>query len=174
MPLRFLLLLTAITLLACPVSAKETSIKSPPDFSLGCPREDTLCTGLTTVPKAGPKLEVLKFERVVDGDTIVASNRKIRIWGIDTPEKDQPGYLAASWLLESLIKEGELSCKLIDMDKYKREVMHCLIDGLDIGGMMVKAGMARDYTKYSGGYYKQEQDKAKSEKRGIWKNQPVK
>lgn len=174
MPLKIFITLTAFILLAFPVMAKEKSVQAQHDFSLGCPAEDTLCTGLTTAPKAGPKLEILKFERVIDGDTIIASNRKIRIWGIDTPEKDQPGYLAASWLLESLIKEGELSCKLIDMDKYKREVMHCLIDGLDIGSMMVKSGMARDYTKYSGGYYKQEQDKAKSEKRGIWKSVPAK
>ncbi len=168
MPLKLLVALTVLVFLACPAEARETNIKSHPDFSLGCPAEDSLCTGLTNIPKAGPKLETLKFERVIDGDTIVASKRKIRIWGIDSPERAHPGYLAASWLLESLIKEGELSCKLIDIDKYKREVMHCLIDGLDIGSMMVKAGMAKDYTKYSGGYYKQEQDKAKAEKRGIW------
>lgn len=169
MPLKFIITLAALFFLTCPAEARETNIKSRPDFSLGCPAEDALCTGLTSVPKAGPKLEILKFERVIDGDTMVASNRKIRIWGIDAPEKEHPGYLAASWLLESLIKEGELSCKLIDIDRYKREVMHCLIDGLDIGGMMVKAGMAKDYKKYSGGYYKQEQDQAKAKKRGIWK-----
>lgn len=170
MSLKFSALITVLIILAAPAVAKETSVKPHPDLSLGCPTQDALCSGLTNIPKAGPKLEILNFERVIDGDTIVASNRKIRIWGIDTPEKDQPGYLAASWLLESLIKEGQLSCKLIDIDKYKREVMHCLIDGLDIGNMMVKAGMAKDYSKYSGGYYKQEQDQAKSEKRGIWRN----
>lgn len=107
MSLKFLVSFVILFLLACPLNAKETNIRSRPDFSLGCPTEDALCTGLTTVPKAGPKLEILKFERVIDGDTIVASKRKIRIWGIDTPERDHPGYLAASWwstpILESRI-----------------------------------------------------------------------
>jgi hypothetical protein len=35
--------------------------------------------------------------------------------------------------------------------------------------MMVQMGMAKDYHKYSGGYYQYEQDLAKQEGRGIWK-----
>jgi endonuclease YncB( thermonuclease family) len=46
--------------------------------------------------------------------------------------------------------------------------MHCLIDDLDIGSMMVQTGMARDYSKYSGDYYQYEEDAAKEAGRGIW------
>lgn len=173
MPLRIFITFLFICIISSSALAKEKGTKPHNDLSLSCPAEDPLCQDVTQIPKMGPQFETLAFERVIDGDTIVASNRKIRIWGINAPEKDHPGYLAASWLIEGLIKEGSLSCKLVDIDRYKREVMHCLIDGLDIGGMMVKAGMAKDYATYSGGYYKQEQDKAKAEKRGIWKlNQP--
>ena len=35
---------------------------------------------------------------------------------------------------------------------------------------MVQMGMAKDYHKYSGGYYQYEQDLAKQEGRGIWKD----
>jgi endonuclease YncB( thermonuclease family) len=31
----------------------------------------------------------MELERVVDGDTIIASDTKIRLWGIDTPEKGE-------------------------------------------------------------------------------------
>ncbi len=111
------------------------------------------------------------LERIVDGDTIVASGEKIRLWGIDTPEKDEPYFLVAKMLLESLLSEGELTCKFVEQDRYQRSVMHCLIDGLDIGSMMVQSGMARDFSKYSGDYYQYEENHAKSQKHGIWINE---
>lgn len=106
--------------------------------------------------------------RVIDGDTIVANNEKIRLWGIDTPEKNEPYFLAAKLLLESLLAEGELRCKFIEKDRYQRSVMHCLIDGLDVGSMMVQTGMAKDFSRYSGDYYQYEEDLAKSKGLGIW------
>ncbi len=111
------------------------------------------------------------LERVIDGDTIVAGGQKIRLWGIDTPEKDEPYFLAAKLLLESLIGEGSLTCKFIEVDRYQRDVMHCLIDTLDIGSMMVQSGMAKDYSRYSGDYYQYEEELARSLKRGIWSDQ---
>jgi endonuclease YncB( thermonuclease family) len=46
--------------------------------------------------------------------------------------------------------------------------MHCEINGADIGAMMVLMGMARDFEKYSGGFYQQEQIEAQKYRRGIW------
>lgn len=119
-------------------------------------------------------LQPLKLERVVDGDTIVASGRKIRLWGIDAPEKGDPLYKTATMFLETVLSEGGLSCTFIEKDRYKRDVMHCGVNGADIGAMMVKMGMARDYTRYSDGFYKQEEREARRAVRGIWKpeNQP--
>jgi len=111
----------------------------------------------------------VKLERVIDGDTIVASGRTIRLWGIDTPEKDEPFFLAAKFFLETLLDEGELRCKFIEKDRYQRSVMHCTVEGRDIGSLMVQMGMAKDYSRYSGDYYQYEEDLAKKEKRGIWK-----
>jgi len=115
----------------------------------------------------------MDFERVIDGDTFEASGKKIRLWGIDAPEKNEPGHWAATKLLEGLLSnnndDDDLGCKLVDVDQYKRDVMHCFIDGLDVGSMMVQMGMATDYLKYSGGYYQFEEAKAKEEGRGIWK-----
>jgi endonuclease YncB( thermonuclease family) len=50
----------------------------------------------------------------------------------------------------------DLSCKFIEVDRYGRGVLHCQADGLDVGSMMVQMGMAKDYRKYSGGYYTDE------------------
>lgn len=109
------------------------------------------------------------LKRVIDGDTIIADEIKIRLWGIDAPEKKSDYYFASKLLLESLLQDGKLKCKFIEKDRYKRHVMHCLIDGVDVGSMMVHMGMAKDYSKYSGDYYQLEQDLARAEGRGIWK-----
>lgn len=116
----------------------------------------------------------VRLERVVDGDTIVASGKKIRLWGINAPEKGQPLFNVATMYLKAILAEGGLACKFIEYDRYQRSVMHCSVSGADVGSMMVQMGMARDYTRYSGGFYQVEQAEARKFARGIWKatNQP--
>ena len=111
----------------------------------------------------------LELERVVDGDTIMASGIKIRLWGIDAPEKNEPLYAVSSKALELFMNGGLLSCKFIEFDKYKRSVMHCFVGKRDLGASMVKTGFAKDYSKYSGDFYASEQRFAKKAKLGIWK-----
>lgn len=161
-------ILLSVAYLSSSALARESSVSKTYEPFI-CSIDDPLCGELPKPQEKKSTFERLKFERVIDGDTFVASGRKIRVWGINAPEKNTPAFTASSWLLQGLITDGELTCKLVDIDKYKREVMHCLIDGLDIASMMVKLGMARDYTKYSGGYYQQEQQQAKAANRGIWK-----
>ncbi len=115
-----------------------------------------------------------ELDHVIDGDTIVANGIKIRLWGIDAPEKRNIYFLPSKMLLESMLSRGKLTCKFIEKDRYKRHVMHCLIDGRDIGSMMVQVGMARDYSKYSGDYYQYEEDLAKAKKMGIWSDKVIK
>jgi endonuclease YncB( thermonuclease family) len=112
--------------------------------------------------------EALELERVIDGDTFVASGFKIRLWGIDAPEKDEPLYEISKKALELFLETGQLDCKFIDKDRYSRDVMHCLSGGKDIGALMVKTGFAKDYTKYSGGFYQAEEKYAKDSSLGIW------
>src|SRR3989338_4307926 len=160
MSLKNFLLILCFLILPLSVEAKE--ISSP------CENESELCSSLRGVIKDKPNQVSLKFERVVDGDTFVAGGRMIRVWGIDAPEKGYPAYKVSSWLLQSLVDSEILNCRLIDTDKYKRDVMQCRAGDLDVGATMVKFGMAKDYRKYSGGYYKSEQEEAKANKRGIW------
>jgi endonuclease YncB( thermonuclease family) len=106
----------------------------------------------------------VKFERVIDGDTFMASSKPITLWGIDAPKEDDPNHLAATLFLETMIDHGNLSCKQVAIDRNQHNVMHCLVDGLDVGSMMVQMSMAAA----SDPYYKYEQDLAKQEGRGIW------
>ena len=109
-----------------------------------------------------------KLDYVIDGDTIVADGIKIRLWGIDAPEKKDKYYLPSKMLLESMLSEGKLTCLFVEKDRYKRHVMVCHIDGRDIGSKMVQVGMAKDYSKYSNNYYQYEEALAKAQKIGIW------
>jgi endonuclease YncB( thermonuclease family) len=114
-------------------------------------------------------LDGLQYERTIDGDTFVASGRKIRLWGIDAPEKNDPASLASTLYLEVILKKGILTCKQIDVDRYRRDVMQCFVDGFDVASDLVRFGLAKDYKKYSGGFYSSEEAFAKKNKSGIWK-----
>lgn len=93
--------------------------------------------------------------RIIDGDTIVLRDGSVRIWGINTPERNQPFFFAAAAQLESLVYNTLLSCKIKDVDRYQRRVMQCwLPDGRDIAALMVASGLAKDMPRYSKGYYR--------------------
>ena len=108
-------------------------------------------------------------DRVIDGDTFVMDNTKIRIWGIDTPERDQFGYEQATLHLKKIIKKNELNCIFKKRDVYRRSLMRCDLEGgQDLGAQMVLSGWAKDFTKYSDGYYKKQEYRARDLKRGLW------
>ncbi len=93
--------------------------------------------------------------RVVDGDTIKMKDGAVRLWGFNTPERYQPRYFAAAAKLEELVVGQKLDCHVRDIDRYQRRVAQCFLsDGRDVGELMVSSGLARDYTRYSKGYYK--------------------
>ena len=62
----------------------------------------------------------VKVDRITDGDTIVLmDSTRVRLHGIDTPERDQPYGSEATAALESMV---ELSVYIleIDTDRYAR------------------------------------------------------
>ena len=114
--------------------------------------------------------QILQMERVIDGDTFVASGFKIRLWGVNAPEKNEPLFETSAAALTLFLNGAKLRCKLIEFDPYKREVRHCFVDDADLGALMVKSGFAKDFKKYSGGFYQEEQKSAQAGKLGVWKD----
>lgn len=90
---------------------------------------------------------------VVDGDTLRAGpGLRLRLWGVDTPERGQPGYAEAGRVLQSLTREP-LKCLILDVDRYGRPVVQCFNRRGDVGAQLVEAGVAKDFSRYSKGFY---------------------
>ena len=125
------------------------------------------------------------FAKVVDGDTIKINSKKIRLYGIDAPEKKQKckkTYLTISFMsftkdymcgevsTQKLIKKinnQKLNCNVIDVDRYKRLIGECFKRNINLNSWMVSNGYAVAYRKYSKKYVSDEIN-AKNKKLGIW------
>ena len=122
---------------------------------------------------------------VVDGDTIKINSNKIRLFGIDAPEKKQfcnKTYLTISILnfqkdypcgkistmkLKKKISNKEIICKSSEKDKYQRLIAECFNKQTNLNAWMVKNGYAVAYRKYSKKFVSQE-IAAKRNKLGLW------
>ncbi len=110
---------------------------------------------------------------VMDGDTLRIGAVRVRLWGIDAPELRQTcGDLGAGRMatdaLAGFIGDQQVTCEAVDTDRYGRTVATCAVDGADLGSMMVRAGWARDYARYSGGHYRQDEAAAQDRRTGMW------
>ena len=100
------------------------------------------------VPLKARRVDV---NRVTDGDTIVLMDRtRIRLHGIDAPERDQPYGPIAAAALEYMVA-GSVYLLEVNEDRYGRLVGHLYHskDGYDINASMVCAGHAWWYQRYA-------------------------
>lgn len=113
--------------------------------------------------------------KVSDGDTITIldasqEQHKIRLHGIDTPERDQPYGKAAKKALESLIAGEGVGVDVKDTDQYGRTVGVVYKDNLNVNLQMVKNGYAWWYKKYApfNDDLELAQKHARADKLGLW------
>ena len=118
---------------------------------------------------------------VIDGDTIEILGTRIRLYGIDAPERDQLCVVEgnefrcgqrASFALADKISTSTVMCKPKDHDRYGRVVAVCRSGGEDLNEWMVAQGWALAYRRYSRDYIQQEKQAAAS-KVGMWKGKFV-
>ena len=115
---------------------------------------------------------------ISDGDTITVTNNKtnkkvkVRLFGIDAPEKTQEYGLESKEYLVSLIKDKVIIIKGKTYDKYGRLLGTIYIDGINVNEMMVQTGNAWWYESFDSKNSKVRdlQIKAKEGKLGLWKN----
>jgi len=124
-------------------------------------------------PQGMPSGPVTGRSRVIDGDTLDVGNRRIRLAGIDAPEREQlctgaaqqsvPCGEIARDTLEDLVGRGPVTCSPLEQDRYGRVVATCQFGGADLGEVMVGAGQAVDNGRYAA-----LEHEAAVARRGIW------
>jgi len=86
--------------------------------------------------------------RVLDGDTFETAAERIRLFGIDAPERAQRGGAQAADALRRFIGKAQPSCIEVDRDRYGRVVALCTVGGADLSLSMVSAGHAVAWCSY--------------------------
>jgi endonuclease YncB( thermonuclease family) len=104
--------------------------------------------------------------QVVDGDTLKFGPQIVKLFGIDAPEKGQtcddgqwhPGPLARK-ALEDFIAGRPVTCKQIDYDtRNSRPLAQCYAGEDDLQALMVSAGWAWSFGRYSERYAPEERE----------------
>ncbi len=134
------------------------------------------------VPVAASSAEMTGKPRIIDGDTIVIGDQRIRLHGIDTPEarqtcqrQDGTEYRCgdmATFALAELIEEHWVTCKGDTTDRYGRLIGICVTGPVNLNAEMVRRGWALAYRRYSKDYVVEE-DEARAAVRGMWQGRFV-
>ncbi len=92
--------------------------------------------------------------RVVDGDTVdvrlSSGPIRVRLYGIDTPERTQPFGAAASAYLTTMIKGQEVQLLPVAQDAYDRIVGVLYLGDANVNAELVRTGHAWAYRQYLG------------------------
>ncbi|WP_254772745.1 thermonuclease family protein [Nitrosospira multiformis] len=91
--------------------------------------------------------------KIADGDTVTIldeSNRqhKVRLVGIDAPERKQPFGTVSRQHLADLVFGKTVVVKWQKRDRYQRILGKVLVDGQDVNLEQIKAGLAWHYKQY--------------------------
>ncbi|WP_219988785.1 thermonuclease family protein [Leucothrix pacifica] len=121
-----------------------------------------------------------KVVKLADGDSITVLDddkvqHKIRLSGIDAPERNQPYGKAAKQFLSDKIFGKTVCVGWYKKDKYRRLVGVVRINDQDVNYQLVEAGLAwhyKYYQKEQSAYdrvkYAEAQEQAEDNKRGLW------
>ncbi len=117
---------------------------------------------------------------VADGDTITILDNtntqyKIRLSGIDAPEKKQPFGNVSKLSLSGMVYGKQVDVEYDKQDRYGRTVGKVLVNGVDANLEQIKRGMAWFYRKYQNELvmddrlsYLHAEEAAQSAKAGLW------
>lgn len=126
--------------------------------------------------KARPKVEVaadeILCEYVMDGDTFKSDGKRVRLWGIDAPEKGQPFADDARARLKELIEGKAVRLEWKDKDQHAREVAIVYSGGTNINLLLVKEGLAwhYDYFAPDAEDLAEAENAARKARKGLWKD----
>lgn len=129
---------------------------------------------LTAVPALAQS--ITGQAQVIDGDSLVVAGHRIRLIGIDAPELSQTcSTQGTDWtcgerakrILEELVRDQSVHCRIQGFDQYERSLAVCSTDFLSLNEAMLELGWALAYTQFSTDYL-EAQSRAKDRVAGIW------
>jgi endonuclease YncB( thermonuclease family) len=118
--------------------------------------------------------------RILDGDTVevqdsASHTERVRLGGIDAPEKSQPFGTQAKQRMAALSGGQTVSVDWTKRDRNGRIVGKLILNGQDLGLTMVNTGLAWWYRKYANEQlaadqliYAAAEQTARTAKRGLW------
>jgi endonuclease YncB( thermonuclease family) len=123
-----------------------------------------------------------KVVHVADGDTITVldatnTQHKIRLQGIDAPEKAQAFGQKSKQSLSQLVHSKKVTVEFQKKDKYDRSVGKVVLNGTDVCLEQIKLGMAWHYKHYESEQPKEDRETyaqaeiaARTNAIGLWKD----
>lgn len=111
---------------------------------------------------------------VLDGDTlevVTADGRRVRIRleGIDCPERGEPFSNVARSFTRQLAFDRTVQVEVRDVDRYGRLVARVTSEGKDLSQALVAAGLATHYTVFRFDPRLEETERrVRAERRGMW------
>lgn len=118
---------------------------------------------------------------IADGDTVTVldgakNQHKVRLSGIDAPEKSQPYGNVSRQHLARLVFDKKVTIVAYKTDRYGRTVGKVVVGGVDANLEQIRAGLAWHYKQYQREQdaadresYAAEEEEARSERRGLWR-----
>jgi endonuclease YncB( thermonuclease family) len=145
-----------------------------------------LAIAVLAAPLGAAETLIGRVVGIADGDTLTVldslnQQHKVRLNGIDAPEKAQPFGNVSKQNLSRLAFNRVVVADCPKVDRYGRQVCLVRVDGIDVGLAQIEAGLAWWYRKYAReqsvqdrATYAEVERKAREEKRGLWQDrEPV-
>ena len=119
-----------------------------------------------------------KVVGIADGDTITVIHNgrgeKIRLHGIDTPEKGQAFGNKAKAVTGNMLRGRVVEITPMTTDRYGRTVALVYVDGQSLNESLVRSGYAWVYRKYCKEAFCADwlalEDTARNQKKGMWRD----
>ncbi len=123
---------------------------------------------------------------IADGDTLTLldttkTQHKIRLAGIDSPEKSQPFGQVCKKSLSDLAYDRAATVETTKLDRYGRAIGKVLVNGQDVNLEQIRRGCGWHYKKYQNEQslddrlsYNKAEESARANRVGLWAdNDPV-
>lgn len=132
-------------------------------------------TSTPTVGALATPEALARVKRVYDGDTVLLEDgRRVRYLGINAPEYQEPFYLKAKRLNESLVlgREIRLEFDQEKSDSYGRLLAYVYVGNQMVNTRLVQEGLAHAFfigpSRRHNALLLETQEKARQRRAGIW------